>query len=386
MKIAMVAYAYYFTDARIKGYVKHLAKRGIKVDILALKEPGKNINREKIDNNTTIFYITNKYIGNNFFAYIWSYIKFFIAAFWKLTLLWIKNKYQVIHIHNMPNFIIFTALIPKIFGCKLILDTHDIMSLNFQTKYGNKKILTALIKIEEKFSADFANKVICADHFQKKFLVNARKIDEQKIIVIMNLPDLSIFRHKDTLPPNKPELRIVYHGTITYRLGVDLILKAISAVKDIIPVKFFLYGTGDYIEECLKLINKMGLQNIVYASRKFFSVENLPELLKDKSLGIIGMRNLISSQYGLPVKMMEYMASDIPVIAPALKNILYYFNDKQICFYKPEDVNDLADKIIFLYNHPERRKELSKNAFEYIQQHNWEQEFNKYMKIIYEFS
>lgn len=37
----MVVYAYYFTDARMKGYVKYLVKRGLKIDVLALKEHGK---------------------------------------------------------------------------------------------------------------------------------------------------------------------------------------------------------------------------------------------------------------------------------------------------------------------------------------------------------
>jgi len=36
INVAMVAYAYYFTDARIKNYVKTLVDRGINVDIFAL--------------------------------------------------------------------------------------------------------------------------------------------------------------------------------------------------------------------------------------------------------------------------------------------------------------------------------------------------------------
>lgn len=383
-KICMVVYAYYFTDARVKGYVKYLAKRGFEIDILALKEPGKKMKKEKISKKITIYYLTSKYIGESISVYIWSYLKFFIAAFWKLNQLWLKNKYRIIHIHNMPNFIIFAAIISKIFGCKLILDMHDFMSLNFRNKYGNNKLLTILLNIEEKLSSHFANKIICAVHFQQDSLVNERRINKKKITVIMNLPDLDIFK-KDGAQKNSSRFNIIYHGTVAYRLGLDLILKAIARAKNSIPVKFFLYGTGDYMEECLKIIKKENLQNIVYASKSFFAVEDLPKLLMDKNLGIIGMRNLVVTQYGLPVKMMEYMAMHIPVIAPRLRNISYYFNENLVCFYEPENIDDLADKIIFLYNSPEKRKELSNYAFDYIKKHNWEQEFNKYMEIISEY-
>lgn len=383
-KVCMVVYAYYFTDARVKGYVKYLAKKGIKVDILALKEPDKKLKKEKISSNIEIYYLTDKYIGKSVLGYIWSYLKFFIFAFWKLTLLWRKNHYPIIHIHNMPNFIVFSAVIPKILGAKIILDMHDIMSLNYQSKYGNSK-LGAFLGAEERLSSFFANKIICADHFQKDFLIKKRGINKNKISVIMNFPYLDIFKYNIEKRQNKSILNIVYHGTITYRLGIDLILKAIAKVKDSIPIKFYLYGTGDYMEECLKLITQEKLQDIVHTSKRFFAMENLPNLLKDKDLGIIGNRKLTISQYLLPVKMMEYMAMGIPVIAPRLSNISHYFNENMLCFYEPENVDDLADKIIYLYKNKKIRSKLVKNAYTYIQQHNWKQEFNKYMEMIYEF-
>lgn len=381
MRICMVVYAYYFTDARVKGYSICLAEKGINVDILSLKEPFKRMKKERINEKITVYYLTEKYIGENIMAYLWSYIKFFFAAFWKLSILWLRNRYEVIHIHNMPNFIVFTAFIPKIFGSKLILDMHDIMSLTFKDKYPSKKIFTSLIKMEERVSSYFVNRILCADDFQKDFLIKERKISEKKITVIMNFPNLRVFK------PHKKKKRnlyfkVVYHGTIAYRLGVDVILKAIAKIKDLIPIKFFLYGTGDYMEKCLEIIKNKNLQNTVYASKSFFSVEELPELLRDKDVGIIGNRKIPITKYLLPVKMMEYMAMGIPVIAPYLENIAYYFNEKMVCFYNPEDTDDLARKIILLYRSSKKRRRLYINALHYIKKHNWEQEFNKYMGVI----
>jgi len=126
----------------------------------------------------------------------------------------------------------------------------------------------------------------------------------------------------------------------------------------------------------------MGPKDIVFFSKKFFNVEEIPYVLADKHLAIIGNRRTEATKYMIPVKMMEYMASGIPVIAPKLNNISHYFSNKQICFYEPENVNDLANKIIFLYAHPEIRESLSKKAYEFIKENNWEREERKYFKVL----
>jgi glycosyltransferase involved in cell wall biosynthesis len=382
----MILYGYYLTDARVKNYVRFLSKRGIGVDILALREPDRDMGKEELSDKVTIYYLTGKYIGKNIYGFLWSYLIFFVFAFSKLTMLWAKHKYKIIGIHNMPNFIVFTAVFPRLFGSKVILDMHDIMSLNYQSTFGDKKLLINLLRIEETISAHFSNRVICADHYQEEFLINERGIDKGKTSVIMNRPALDIFEYRDQTNDDDVDFNIVYHGTITYRLGLDIIIKAIAKVKDAIPVKFYLYGTGDYMDECLTLIAQEGLQDTVHANRKFLPLEDMPDMLRDMDLGIVSNnRKAAIARYFLPVKMMEYMAMKIPVIAPKLENIANYFSEEIVCFYKPEDIDDLAENIVLLYKNKEKRRRLSEQAYDYIKMHNWEQEFDKYMGIIDEY-
>jgi hypothetical protein len=46
----------------------------------------------------------------------------------------------------------------------------------------------------------------------------------------------------------------------------------------------------------------------------------------------------------LPVKLMEYVALGIPVVAPRLRTISRYFSDDMVAFYEPEDVASLAER------------------------------------------
>lgn len=380
----MVNYSYYFTDARIKGYVNYLGQLGHTVDVLTLKEPHNLEMYKPVSDFISIYYLTKKYIGRGYVPYIFSYFKFFITATWTLTRLWIKKGFHVIHVNNIPNFIVFTTVLPRIFGVKVILDMHDIMSQLYVEKFGNNKIVARLLALEEIMSAKYANYILCADDFQKDFLIRNRGLPAEKIQVILNLPDLEIFQNTDTHNPisSTGPFNIVYHGTITYRLGIDLILRAIAKIKDQIEVKLFLFGAGDYMDECLNVIEDLGLRDIVHASNKFFNVEDLPDLLHGMHLGVIGNRISSATKHMLPVKLMEYMALRIPVVVPNIPNIRHYFSEKCVCYYEPENIDDLSRKIIMLVHSSERRSDLANCAYDFIRVNNWDKEFGKYMDIL----
>ena len=74
----------------------------------------------------------------------------------------------------------------------------------------------------------------------------------------------------------------------------------------------------------------------------------------------------------LPVKMLEYIALGIPVIAPRLKTIEYYFTDDMVAFFEPEDIDSLANAIYTLYRDVQKRKTQVKTAQKFIDTYGWE--------------
>src|SRR4029077_11494425 len=145
------------------------------------------------------------------------------------------------------------------------------------------------------------------------------------ISVLMNLPNVELFRPV-TVDKKSDRFRIVYHGTVAHRLGIDLIVQAMARVADCIPAELWIYGAGDYLPEALELSSKLGLEENVHFSRSFFPVEQIPQMVCGMDLGIIGnRRNLACSKYMLPVKLLEYVYLGVPVIAPRLEVISRYF-------------------------------------------------------------
>ena len=382
-KICMLAYAQYSYDARIKAYVKTIEQTGAKVDIFALREGGKK-GFEQIG-NSRIYYLANKYQGSNGFFYLISYLMFFIKAFIKISHMFLKEKYSVIHVHNMPNFIIFTALLPKILGARVILDIHDLMTVNYMVKFNvdADNFLIKCLIFEQKVSARFASNLLCADHNQKNYLESVCHLPHHKITVIMNLPNEEIFHSVERDKSKENKFRLIYHGTIAKRLGIDIMLEAIYKIGDQIPINLSIYGTGDFLTEAECIANKYNLAEKVYFSKSFFPTEMVPSMVSRADLGVIAnRRSLATNKFMMPVKLLEYVYLKIPVIAPRLEIIESYFDDGMVKYYEPENVNDLVRCIVELYRNPQERELLVKNALTFYQKRSWKTQGEEYLKLL----
>lgn len=384
INVCMLAYAHYINDARIKSYVRTLEDRGHTVDVIALKSDGES--SVEVRPSGTIFRVMDKYQGQSALLYALSYLKFFVRALLLLGRRSFRDPYGVIHVHNMPNMLVFAAIIPKVFGTKLVLDVHDLMTVNYMAKFSAEEnsMPVRLLKIEQSLSSLLVDHVICADHNQQDYLVEHCKIDRQKITVLMNLPNTELFK---CIPmenrKKKGAFRIVYHGTLAHRLGIDLILRAVAAVGDRAPVELWMYGAGDYLPEALELASHLGLEEKVHFSRKFFPVEQIPEMVYGMDLGIIGnRRNLACDQYMLPVKLLEYVYLGVPVVAPRLQVIGRYFDDRMIRYYDPENVEQMADSIVDLFHDREERERLAQTALTFYAKYNHNTQAKRYLDLL----
>ena len=125
-KILMIAYTNYSTDSRVIKEAEAAIKQGFNVDFICLRTENACA-KEKINNVNVIRVKQFKYRGRSNIRYILSYIEFFTICLFKVTVLFLKKKYAIIHVNNMPDFLVFCAIIPKLFGAKVILDIHDPM-------------------------------------------------------------------------------------------------------------------------------------------------------------------------------------------------------------------------------------------------------------------
>ena len=379
LSVCMIAYANYFTDARIKNYVEALLKEGYEIDVFALGS-----NDSAAQPGLRVFSVMEKYWGKSALRYAISQLWFT----WRTALLvswyFLKKHYCLVHVHNIPNFLVFSAIIPKLNGAKIILDVHDTMPESYATKFDLplNHFLINMLRWEERLSAWFSDQVLTTNKLHKEVLCS-HGVSKNKIDVILNVGNKRVFcPTRDRKPHN--ELMLVYHGTITERLGIDTILKAVAlASKECHSVRFLLIGEGDFLNAAKSLINNLELMDIVQITG-FVPVEELPTYLSMADVGIVGNRGYTETKhnYMLPVKMLEYTAMEIPTIAPRLRVICHYFDENCAIFYTPDDVNDMAQRIIEVCKHREIIANIREGLKVFNKRYNWSSMEKKYLNII----
>ena len=374
-RILMVAYTNYLTDARPRRAAEALTSRGDEVDFISLAEQGRPA-AEQLNGVTVLRLSQGRYRGSSGLRYLWSYGLFFVRVSAMVVRRMMSRHYDVVYVHTMPDWMVFVGLIPKLFGAKIVLDMHDMMPELYMSKFGlnEKHLLIRFMKFQERLSFGLADRIICVHEPHRDVLVR-RGARIGKLTVILNLPDPSIFGERSAMaerPAGGGGLRLVYHGTIVKRLGLDVALKAFREVVGQCPgAHFDIYGDGDDAERVDALIREYGLSNHVYFSRKFFRVDEIPALIRGATMGIISNRRDIATEYMLPVKMIEYLYLDIPVVAPRLGAISHYFSDDAVAYYAPGDSAELARTILELYRDESKRASFRRNAQKFMSLYSW---------------
>jgi len=373
----MVAYTSYPMDLRVQREAETLISLK-EYEVLFLVPKEKDLPRNYVMNGVNIIEFNMKqYQGKGNLRYIISYVHFMILSFITCTKLFFTRNIDVFHFHNMPDFLVFAAIIPRLLGKKVILDIHDTMPETYAAKFDKKsRILFKLFCIEEAVCCKFAHKIICVNHIQRNTLVE-RGIPDQKIAISMNVPDHKKFNyitHTKTGVKNKTNFKLVYHGTVAKRLGIDFTIRAVSKLVDKIPgLEFYIFGGGgeEDILELIELSKRLEVNQYVHFN-KFVPMESLLPILGEMHLGVVSYRDNMATALALPVKMLEYVFLNIPVVAPRLKTIQYYFTEEMVSYFEPENVNSLASVILELYNNELKREKQAQAASRFIEKYGWE--------------
>lgn len=318
------------------------------------------------------------------FEYVLSMIFYSV---WLLAL-YLRNRYNVIHIHNMPDFLVFAAAIPKLMGAKLILDIHDPMpefyTSRFKTSSGSA--FARLMRFQERASAWFANAVVTANPNFKRNLV-ARGIPAKKVLVITNQPDPRIFnreRYRAELQTDRSFFTLIYPGTIAPRYGLDIAIRAVPVLSKHIPnLQLQIIGSRNACAEDLeKLAVELGVTDQVKI-QPAVPIDEVPRLMALADVGIYPALPDAHMSIAIPGKVIEYAVMGLPVVSTRLQVLEEIFSDDSILYFEPGHVDQFSALICDLYTRPAKRTELVTHADrDMAEKYSWNVERDKYLSLI----
>ena len=266
--------------------------------------------------------------------------------------------------HLVPKAAVETAKILKI---PSIVKVDDAI---YEKAKGLKSLQRKIEKMINGKTLRTGTKVLVSNNDTKKIIIDEYNVSAKKISIIPNGVDLSMF-NTTTKNPKK----IIFAGAMYYHRGLDILLESIPLViKEIPDAKFVLLGSGDEMGKLKQIVSKNNLNDSV-EFKGWINREDIPKNISDASIGIGPLRLTNVTSRALPIKVLEYMAVSLPIIAQkgTLPNDVLE-NGKNGFFI--ENHIELAEKIILLLNEPKKVENMGAYSLKLVQKFSWEQVVN----------
>ena len=272
-----------------------------------------------------------------------------------------KEKINLIHSHLFDtNF--YSSLAAKIAGIPHISTEHG--DIHHTSKKLDKKTL-----IKAKTISHFSDKIVFVSKFTRDKFLKLSKVPKQKIAIIYNGIDLKEYEQPTDIQRKKAEIGIKNSEFVIGNVAnlypvkgqIYLLKAAKKIIKEFPNTKFLIIGRGELENELKKEAQKLGIASHI----KFLGFRNdVKELLK-----IMDVFVLCSLSEGLPLSLIEAMASRVPVVCTNVGGIPEVINDRINGFLvPPTDPNALATKIINLLKDRTLANKLAYSSYEKIKQ------------------
>ncbi len=393
VRIASITYDYYPFDVRVRRLAEAAADAGYAMDVICLRDAGEAA-RETYDGVEIVRLPMSRGFGQSLLANIVSWLWFTVRAGMVVARLHLRKRYDVIHVHNMPDMLVFSALVPKLLGARVILDIQDVSPELMAAKASGKRraLLMRLAAIQERVSTRFADVVVTVGWpFERKLL--ERGLKPGKLRIILNSADPKIFPEArrfaadEALAPvsgggDAAPFIVMYWGTVAERNGVATAIRALKLALPQAPNLYLdIMGRGEYVPTLRRLAEQLGIADRVRFSDPV-PAERIVDFVVHGDAGIIPYQADGFADLVLPTKAYELAWLRRPIIASDTTAIRSMFRPESMRLCQPDDAEGFAQALVALYHDPAERRRMVISAAEDYEPYRWEREAARYTALL----
>ena len=339
-----------------------LSKAGYDVSVIVAGETNKTVENIKV-------YGVSRDSNSRFYRMFYTVKKVYKKA--------IEVDADIYHFHDPELLPVGKKLIKK--GKKVIYDTHEDLPLQILTKHWlpviiRKPLSYFVEKIEKHYSKKLSAIIAATPIIRNRFLkYNSNTIDVCNYPIIEELGN--------NVSWNKKENSICYIGSVFKERGIVELMKAIENTDVILEL------AGSYSPESLK--DELKSFNTWKKVHEYGYVgrNEIKNILSKSKAGMVTLLPKQSYMESLPIKMFEYMAAGIPVIAsefPLWKEIIEKYNCG-LCV-NPENPSEIEKAIETILANSEESEKMGINGVKAVKEvFNWKVEEEKLLKLYSKF-
>ena len=381
-RVCMVSHSVYRNDMRVMRYAEALADRGDHVDVLGLQ----GARDEKVETIGSVNVVNLQRRPNkkerSKLSFLVPLLRFLCNSSTWIAKEHTRRPYDLLHIHNVPDFLVFAAIWPKVTGAKIILDIHDIVPEFYASKFHvpENSLPIHLLKSVERASAHVADRVIVSNHlWLEKFA--ARTGANGKCTVFINNVDAAIFHPRPRTRRDDKKI-VLFPGGLQWHQGLDIAIRAFEKVSRAeTQAEFHIYGDGNMKENLVALTRELGLNGKV----RFFEplpVRKIAEVMAEADLGVVPKRADSFGNEAYSTKIMEFMSIGVPVVVSSTKIDRYYFDDSVVRFFESGNSDALAEAMLEVFRNDDLCKQMVIRGLDYARANSWERRKSDYLRLV----
>jgi glycosyltransferase involved in cell wall biosynthesis len=363
-RVCFVRMNYFPEEAHVRKNAEALIAAGYEVDVICLRDKGEKASETV--KGARVHRLPLMHKRTSALRYMFEYATFFVMASWLLTRLHLRRRYAIVEAYNVPDAIVFVALIPRLLGAKVVLymfeATPEMYVDRFELRRGG--FIEKLLRLQERLSVRFAHRAIVEGPYERE-MRGARGVDASKIEVVMNVPESHLFQPNGAATGDHYE--IITHGSLLKRYGIQTLIEAVPMIRRKIPnLRVWVVGDGEYRDELEAMTKAEGIDDIVQFIG-WVKHEQVAGHIDRCAQGIVPM---LYNQ--LPNKLFEYVAMGKPCVVGDVPSIRRAFADHEVLYYETGDAKQLAEGVLRIYRDPKSASEMAARAQKTFRKYTWD--------------
>ena len=276
-----------------------------------------------------------------------------------------KNEYDFIFSIFHPFHLVPKAAV----SCGTELEIPVIIKVDdavYEKATGLKSLQRKIERMYNSKTLQNGNKILVSNEYTKELIHDYYDIENEKISIIPNGTEVNNFYKSDTKLK-----QIIFSGAMYYHRGIDVLLESASnVIKKIPDAKFVLLGDGPELQKLKTLVEKMHLtENIIF--KGWINRKEIPRYLAESAIGIGPLRITDVTKHALPIKVLEYMSSSLPILAINETLPDDVLRNGENGFFVSNS-KDLSQTIIKLLEDDELRLKMGKKSREMVTKFDWQ--------------
>lgn len=288
---------------------------------------------------------------------------------WRMMRAVIRARPRIAHFHD-PELLPWAVFL-RLFGIKVVYDVHEdypeAITQNYRLPNVARKLLPPVVRVVEWLGAKFINGIVlCAPTIAWRF-------PSYKSIIVHNYPMASEFHAPGDQPMRTRPPEVAYIGTITLNRNILGMIDAVELARDSGAV---LRLAGHFTVASDEAVARAhpGWKRVQFDG--WVSRQDVADILKSVRAGLLLIKPIKHEMVSYPIKLFEYMAAGVPVIASDFP-VWREFVAKAGCgiLVDPMDPEAIAHAIRWMIDNPDEAQAMGERGRRAVlDEYSWENE------------